>query len=59
HFPNDCKLYYGRGLSRNQSDDKPGACEDWHKSSALGCIEANVLLAICDEPADTAQLRTD
>ena len=27
HFPKDCKLYCGRGLARNQSGDKKGACE--------------------------------
>lgn len=26
HFPKDCKLYCGRGLARNQSGDKKGAC---------------------------------
>lgn len=49
HFPEDYKLYYGRGLARNQSGDKKGACEDWRKSSALGCFEANALLPLCDE----------
>lgn len=49
HFPEDCKLYYGRGLARNQSGDKDGACEDWHKSSELGCIQANALLPLCAE----------
>lgn len=29
HFPKDCKLYCGRGLARNQSGDKKGACENW------------------------------
>lgn len=45
--PDDYRLYYGRGLARNQSDDKKGACEDWRKSSALGCFEANALLPLC------------
>ena len=45
-FPNDGKLYYGRGLARNQSGDKNGACEDWHRSSELGCLQANALLPV-------------
>lgn len=49
HFPEDCKLYYGHGLARNQSGDKKGACEDWKKSSALGCFEANALLPLCKD----------
>ena len=49
HFPKDCKLYYGRGLARNQSGDKKGACEDWKKSSKLGCFEANMLLPLCKD----------
>lgn len=49
HFPEDYKLYYGRGLARNQSGDKKGACEDWRKSSDLGCFEANALLPLCDD----------
>lgn len=48
HFPEDYKLYYGRGLARNQSGDKKGACQDWRKSSALGCFEANALLTLCE-----------
>lgn len=35
HFPKDCKLYCGRGLARNQSGDKKGACENWRESSVL------------------------
>ena len=31
HFPKDCKLYCGRGLARNQSGDKKGACENWRE----------------------------
>ena len=48
-FPGDGKLYYGRGLARNQSGDKNGACEDWHRSSELGCFQANALLPLCGE----------
>ena len=48
-FPSDGKLYYGRGLARNQSGDKNGACEDWHRSSELGCLQANALLPLCGE----------
>ena len=48
-FPNDGKLYYGRGLARKQSGDKNGACEDWHRSSELGCLQANALLPLCDK----------
>ena len=48
-FPSDGKLYYGRGLARNQSGDKNGACEDWHRSSELGCLQANALLPLCDK----------
>ncbi|MCD8031662.1 MAG: tetratricopeptide repeat protein [Bacteroides sp.] len=52
HFPEDCGLYYGRGLARNQSGDKKGACEDWRKSSALGCLQANLLLPLCEDCED-------
>lgn len=48
-FPSDGKLYYGRGLARNQLGDKNGACEDWHRSSELGCMQANALLPLCAE----------
>lgn len=41
HFPEDYKLYYGRGLARNQSGGKKGTREDWRKSNALGCFEAH------------------
>lgn len=49
YFPEDYKLYYGRGLARNQSGDKKGACEDWRTSINLGCFEANALLPLCDD----------
>jgi tetratricopeptide (TPR) repeat protein len=49
HFPKDYRLYYGRGLARKRIGDKKGACEDWMKSSELGCIQANILLPLCDE----------
>jgi tetratricopeptide (TPR) repeat protein len=49
HFPEDYKLYYGRGLARERLGDRKGACEDWRKSSALGCVEANTLLPLCEE----------
>ena len=49
YFPKDYKLYYGRGLARNQSGDKKGACEDWRKSSALGYFAANALLPLCED----------
>lgn len=35
HFPKDCKLYCGRGLARNQSGDKKGACENWRESKEM------------------------
>ena len=28
--------------------DKNGACEDWHRSSELGCFQAHALLPLCD-----------
>jgi hypothetical protein len=37
---------YGRGLVRKRIGDKRGACEDWIKSSELGCVQANVLLPL-------------
>ncbi|WP_349934096.1 hypothetical protein [Bacteroides finegoldii] len=40
---------YGRGLARKRIGDKRGACEDWIKSSELGCIQANILLPLCEE----------
>lgn len=49
YFPEDYRLYYGRGLARKRTGDKNGACEDWIKSSELGCIQANMLLPLCDE----------
>ena len=49
YFPEDYRLYYGRGLARKRTGDKKGACEDWIKSSELGCIQANMLLPLCDE----------
>ena len=49
HFPKDYRLYYGRGLARKRIGDKKGACEDWMKSSELGCVQANILLPLCDE----------
>ena len=49
NLPNDGKLYYGRGLARNRLGDKNGACEDWHRSSELGCFQANALLPLCGE----------
>ena len=49
HFPKDYRLYYGRGLARQRTGDKRGACEDWMKSSELGCVQANILLPLCDE----------
>lgn len=47
HFPKDYRLYYGRGLARKRIGDKKGACEDWMKSSELGCVQANILLPLC------------
>jgi hypothetical protein len=38
----------GVGLPANVQD-KRGACEDWMKSSELGCVQANILLPLCDE----------
>jgi len=52
HFPDNCGLYYGRGLARNQSGDKKGACQDWRKSSELGCFQANLLLITCEDCDD-------
>ena len=49
YFPEDYRLYYGRGLARKRTGDKKGACEDWMKSSELGCIQANMLLPLCEE----------
>lgn len=49
YFPEDYRLYYGRGLARKRTGDNNGACEDWIKSSELGCIQANILLPLCDE----------
>lgn len=49
YFPEDYRLYYGRGLARKRTGDKRGACEDWMKSSELGCIQANMLLPLCEE----------
>ena len=49
YFPEDYRLYYGRGLARKRTGDKRGACEDWMKCSELGCVQANVLLPLCDE----------
>lgn len=49
YFPEDYRLYYGRGLARKRTGDKKGACEDWVKSSELGCMEANMLLPLCEE----------
>ena len=49
HFPKDYRLYYGRGLARQRTGDKRGACEDWMKSSELGCVQATILLPLCDE----------
>ncbi|EYA28020.1 tetratricopeptide repeat family protein [Bacteroides fragilis str. 1009-4-F  len=49
YFPEDYRLYYGRGLARKRTGDKKGACEDWMKSSELGCVEANLLLPLCKE----------
>ena len=43
------RLYYGRGLARKQSGDNNGASEDWHRSSELGCLQANALLPLCDK----------
>lgn len=40
---------YGCGLARKRTGDKRGACEDWMKSSELGCVQANILLPLCDE----------
>lgn len=40
---------YGRGLVRKRIGDKRGACEGWMKSSELGCIQANILLPLCEE----------
>ena len=48
YFPEDYRLYYGRGLAHKRIGDKKGACEDWMKSSELGCVEANLLLPLCD-----------
>ena len=49
YFPEDYRLYYGRGLARKRTGDKKGACADWMKSSELGCVEANLLLPLCEE----------
>lgn len=49
YFPEDYRLYYGRGMARKRIGDKNGACEDWIKSSELGCIQANMLLPLCEE----------
>lgn len=49
YFPEDYRLYYGRGLARKRTGDKNGACEDWIKSSELGCVQANMLLPLCEE----------
>ena len=49
YFPEDYRLYYGRGLARKRTGDKKGACEDWMKSSELGCVQANLLLPLCEE----------
>lgn len=49
YFPDDYRLYYGRGLARKRTGDKKGACEDWMKSSELGCVQANMLLPLCEE----------
>ena len=43
------RLYDERGLARKKSGDKNGACEDWHRSSELGCLQANALLPLCDK----------
>ena len=48
YFPEDYRLYYGRGLARKRLGDRKGACEDWVKSSELGCTQANILLPLCD-----------
>jgi len=48
-FPKDGKLYYGRGLARNQSGDREGACQDWYKSLRFGVEEARVLLVLCTD----------
>lgn len=32
-----------------RTGDKNGACEDWIKSSELGCVQANMLLPLCEE----------
>ena len=40
--------YYGRGVARKRTGDKRGACKDWMKCSELGCVQANVLLPLCD-----------
>ena len=40
---------YGCGLARKRTRDKRVACEDWMKSSELGCVQANILLPLCDE----------
>ncbi|MBC8593805.1 hypothetical protein H8744_11210 [Oscillospiraceae bacterium N12] len=42
-------VYYGRGVARKRTGDKRGACEDWMKCSELGCVQANVLLPLCEE----------
>ena len=49
YFPEDYRLYYGRGLARKRLGDRKGACEDWVKSSELGCTQANILFPLCDE----------
>lgn len=46
HFPKDCKLYCGRGLARNQSGDKKGACENWRESKEIVRIYNRLLLNI-------------
>ena len=46
HFPKDCKLYCGRGLARNQSGDKKGACENWRESKEIIRICIMILMTL-------------
>ena len=46
YFPKDCKLYCGRGLARNQSGDKKGACENWRESKEIIRICIMILMTL-------------
>lgn len=40
---------YGRRLAHKRIEDKRGAYENRIKNSELGCVQADVLLPLCDE----------